>query len=190
VPRPQIHVNTDGTVRLEGWNTWVRQQKQIDEELGKAMVRTNRSAARMVVDVAQQNATSRGGITAKAGRALTVAASQGKAVVRLTPSTRVPYAFGAEFGAKHDIPRDVKSWWEGKSTQPGRDGETGIVGWNSLPQWRGNQWIDPSGDNFGGPAAGTGYFLSPAVRTTAPKVVELYADTVTEVAERNGFSDL
>lgn len=140
------------TVQIVGLKQLQRDLRALDKTLPRELRKVNLSVAQMVVAKAQQRAAGLGAMTAKAATALKATAEQQSAAVRLTSS--VKWAFGAEFGAGHNSPRQRRSG--------------SYAGYNQFRSWLGN-------------GADAGYFMYPTIRAEDDDIVNAYAKRLTEL---------
>jgi hypothetical protein len=103
-------------IQVEGLYEFLRQVKATAPEVAKEVGNVNKRAADLVKDAATSKATALGGVAAKAAGSLATAKATRMSSVRL--GRGMPFAFGAEFGAKH---------------------------YNQFKPWRGNQWVAGEG---------------------------------------------
>lgn len=103
-------------IEVEGLYEFLRSVKETAPEVAGEVATTNKLAADMVKDAARAKAAGVGGVANKAAGSLATSKATRQASVRL--GRGAPYAFGAEFGAKH---------------------------YNQFKPWRGNQWVGGDG---------------------------------------------
>ena len=143
------------TVRIEGLKDLQRELRQIDRQLPRELRIVHKGVAEIIAAAARYRAAGLGGVHAKAAPAIKAGAEQRSGFIRLRPTKAVPFIYGAEFGAKHDKPRTVK-------TPSG--GTTVRLGWNNLPEYRGNQHVGSS----------PGYMVYPTIRDKGEQMVSVY----------------
>lgn len=144
-------------VHVQGLAELQRELRALDQALPRELRQLNKAAAEVVAADARARARALGGIAAKAAPSVKAAAEQRRAKVTIGDA-RHPFALGAEFGAKHDLPRRITT----------KDGRSWVQrGWNQFRPWRGNQHVDVG-------TAGPGYFLYPAIRGTTDETLDLY----------------
>lgn len=178
---PKIVFQGDGTAKLIGYREWVNDLRRINPEVAKEVKRNNKDLAKLVKQRAiAEAATDR---EKKVAKSLKVTATLVSGRITIAPTAALSDAFGREFGAKHDIHRGVKGWWVRKVDL--EDPKPGMRGWNQFAPWRGNQWEQPSGDDMGGPPAGVGYFLWPAIRKSRQDISDAYEKGVMLAIERS-----
>lgn len=146
-------------------------QKVINEggETGEALLReANWRVAQYVVQKSQAQAATIGRMQARASQAMKASRTSSRAQIIGTASDRVPFFFGAEFGAKQNILRKARkaSGWAG----PGP-----YRGFRQFLPWRGNK-------------GEVGYFLFPTMREESANIVEMYGDELDNVM-RQVFPD-
>lgn len=153
------------SVAVVGLNDFRRQLARVLQEGGSdgadMLKEANWKVAQLVVEKAQEKAGTLGRMQAKAASALKPSRIATKAQVVGTQDARVPFFFGAEFGARQDIlrrPRQAAGW-----AGPGR-----YRGFRQFLPWRGNK-----GD--------VGYFLFPAMREHSNEIKEMYGDEIDKI---------
>lgn len=134
-------------VQIVGLKQFQADLRQLDKSLPAELRKLNLAVAQMVVEHAQARAASLGAMQAKAATVLKAQAQQRNAAVSLTPTSSVPFALGAEFGAGRDSPRQRSSGT--------------YVGYRQFEHWGGN----------GGDA---GYFMYPTIRADDEHIVDAY----------------
>lgn len=147
------------SIRVQGLREFNRELKQIDAKFPKAVRLVNKAIADDVASDARSKAQSQGGVAAKTAPSIRALAQQSRAQVAIG-GTRYPFAFGAEFGAAHNVERNTR--------------RGSVLGWNQFQAWRGND-------------AGAGYFLFPTIREMRrSEVMDRYQRLLTEVV-RDAF---
>jgi hypothetical protein len=136
----------------------------------KILAQANHEVGQLGVERAQQAAREEGSTAAHVAPSIRANASARQVAISLG-NNAFPMALGAEFGAKHDIPRTVKR--AGRSTT--------VRGWNQFEPWVGNQYEKGASDEGG-------YFMGPALRAAEPEMLALYARLLDEI-ERTVFND-
>ena len=182
-------------VKVHGFDLLGAQLKAEAPELAAAVRRANRSVAKLIVEEARGFAEGEGAQAQRSAHdALHTSATFAGASIKLVEDARTPFALGAEFGAKHDIPRLVGAKREKVSSGKGRRGSHGnryytdltnarmVKGWNQFREWRGNQF-EPDAEN------GVGYWLHPAVRESRTASVELVATELKSLLDHDIFID-
>lgn len=87
-------------VEVGGLKDLARALKQIDAELPKQLRKAGLAVAKLVADEAQQRARSGTPTQRKAAAAIKAQAGAAKAAIAVKPTTAIPFALGAFFGAK------------------------------------------------------------------------------------------
>jgi hypothetical protein len=137
-----------GDIAIDGLADLSRTLKRFDTDLAKTLRDANREAATIAASAAKSRATAAGGSLAKG--APTITASAGYAWAGLGfGGPRAPWMPGAEFGANRDRQRQ-------RSTGT-------YIGYRQFQPWRGSD-------------RNAGYAIYPAIRASADRVVESYAD--------------
>lgn len=140
-------------------------QKVIQEggETGDTLLKeANWRVAQYVVEKAQARAATVGRMQVRAAQAMKASRTASRAQIIGTASDRVPFFFGAEFGAKQNVlrkPRKAAGW-----AGPGR-----YRGFRQFLPWK----KPGSGD--------TGYFLFPTMREESQNIVEMYGKELDKV---------
>ena len=140
-------------VRVEGLNEFQAALKAVDAMFPRELQRANKSAAELIAAVARGRAEALGGVSAHVAPSIKAAAEQRFAKVNLG-GAKYPEAFGAIFGALHDVERQTP--------------HGSVLGWNqfALPVGRGN---DP---------------LFKTIKEERPAFMALYEHTINELAAR------
>ena len=183
--------------QVQGLEALARDLAATDAELKSSIKAAGLKAAEVIEKAAEAKAEQVGPQAARAAEALSVSVGFGYASVNLTEDDAHPFALGAEFGAKHDIPRTVgvRKVRENYTVKEGKHGSRTrsrvaftdarnahtIIGWNQFKDWRGNQSTDEGDD-------GVGYFLHPAARDMTPLIGEAYLAEVEAAFLANGFT--
>lgn len=107
-------------IQVEGLYEFLAQVKTTAPQVVGEVSATNKLAADMVKDAARSKAAGLGGVANKAAASLATAKATRQASVRL--GRGMPFAFGAEFGAKK---------------------------YRQFQPWRGNQWVTGDGPAAG-----------------------------------------
>jgi hypothetical protein len=141
-------------IQIDGLKQLQADLRALDAKLPRELRKVNLSVAQLVADKARGRAAGLGPQSAKAASAIKAAAEQRGASVKMTATSAVPWAMGAEFGAGHDVERKRKSGT--------------YKGYNALPEWRG-----------AGP--GSGYIVFPTVRASGDDIVNAYDVKITEL---------
>lgn len=137
------------TLGVEGLDELRRELKRLESgDLSGRLKDANRKVAELVVGRAETRARMLGRQAAAAAESLKAARQAARAVVSLG-SARVPFALGAEFGARRNRER--------------RTDRGPMLGWNQFPEWTGS-------------GAAAGRFLYPTIRDSQRDVEELYMD--------------
>lgn len=142
-------------VQIEGLREVQRMLRRIDRSLGPELRKAGNRAAADVVRDAKFRASTR--MERAAAETLRGGSTQRGAGVRLGRA-KVPFALGAEFGAR------------------------GRYGWYSKPQYSGS-----GGRQFrpwSGNKSDAGYFLYPAIRANAPRLRKRYIDEINKLIAR------
>lgn len=166
-----VKVNRNA-IAVIGLNDFRKQLKKIVDEGGetgeKLLKDANWRVSQYVVEKAQARAATVGKMQAKAATALRASRTGTRAQIVGTASPKIPFFFGAEFGAKPDILRRERkaAGWAG----PGR-----YRGYRQFLPWRGNR-------------GQVGYFLFPTMREESDKIREIY-DTELRGIMRMAFPD-
>lgn len=152
------------TVRVRGLTEFRRELRRIERTGGpdgRDMLKdANNKVANFVVSRSRDKASTIGAMQSKAASTMRAGHAQSRATV--TGGAGVPYFFGAEFGATHNVLRRTRrqAGWAG----PGR-----WRGYNQFLPWRGN-------------SGRVGYFLFPTLREQAPAIVDMYGDELDRIA--------
>lgn len=103
-------------IEVEGLTEFLRTVKKTAPEVAPRVAETNKRAADIVRDTAKAKASNLGGVANKAAGSLATSKAMRQASIRL--GRGMPFAFGAEFGAKK---------------------------YPQFKPWRGNQWVSTQG---------------------------------------------
>ena len=125
----------------------------------------NWRVSQFVVEKAQARAATVGRMQARAAEALRASKTASRAEIVGTASSKVPFFFGAEFGAKPNIlrkPRAAAGW-----AGPGR-----YYGYRQFLPWK-----KPGGGN-------TGYFLFPTMREESGNIVDIYGKEIDAIMRK------
>jgi hypothetical protein len=161
-------MKSSATVAVKGLAELRRELRRLDTEAGpdgSALLKeANWQVARFVTERAQARAGTVGRQQARAAESLRASKTVNRAQVS-GGSAKMPFFFGAEFGAKQNILRSERraAGWAG----PGR-----YLGFRQFKQWR-----KPGGGN-------TGYFLFPTLRAETQNIIDFYADELDKVAAK------
>lgn len=166
-------VNRAARVEVKGANELRRALRDMgDRQLMRELGKLHQDVARYVVRKAQAKASGQGRQASRAAReALKPMRTQSAARVVLANTARVPYALGAEFGAKQDQRRRVVR------RGPLAEGETPagarfMQGWNQFRPWAGNAFSSGVDGGSGG------YWLFPTIRAERDSIIDTYVDAV------------
>lgn len=153
------------TIRIEGLKDLQRELRQIDKKLPRELRIVHKDIAEIIAEGARRRGMALGGVHRKAAPAIKAGAEQRRGFIRLRPTKTIPFLYGAEFGAHHDLPRTVKT----------PSGATTVrLGWNQLPPHRGNQFL-----------GGTpGYMVYPTIRDKGEQMVDEYAKRIDALLKR------
>lgn len=151
-------LGTSSTIKVKGLNETVKALRDVGdaEKLGLLKDVFYRGAE-TVVAKAHGNASTKMERAAAAG--LKASRTQNRAQIAFTE--RRGFEFGAEFGAAQNQPRRA---FRGATSYSYR-------GLNQFQPWRGND-------------EGAGYFLWPAIRSEAPKIVEQVGDELEKIFQK------
>ena len=148
------------TVRVAGLDDFRRQLRRLESEAGadglSLLKEANHKVASMVVNKAQARASSVGTMQSRAASTLKAGRAQARATI--TGGARVPFFFGAEFGAYPNFSRT-------------RNGRT-FLGFNQFQPWK-----KPGNGN-------TGYFLYPTMRAETRNIIEMYGKELDVIAKK------
>jgi hypothetical protein len=159
-------MKSSSTVAVSGLREFRNELRRLQTESGgdgSALLKdANWKVAQFVVGRAQSRAGTVGRQQARAAESLRASKTVNRAQVA-GGSAKMPFFFGAEFGAKQNILRSERraAGWAG----PGR-----YLGFRQFKQWR-----KPGGGN-------TGYFLFPTLRAETQNIIDFYADELDKVA--------
>lgn len=132
---------------------------------GKQLLKdANWKVAQYVVENAQARAATVGRMQVRAAQNLKASKTMSASMIIGTEDNRVPYFFGAEFGAKRDVLRKERK----------------AAGWAGPGRWRGYRQFLPWRGNRGA----VGYFLFPTMRDKGPQIKDMYADQLDDIAKR------
>lgn len=149
-----------GLIQVDGLAELRRTLKDFNPEMQKELRKANRSVATLVAKDARAAAVALGGVAAHVAPSVKASAGIASAGVALG-GIGFEMAAGAEFGAGQDKLRNR------------RTGQ--YVGYRQFEPWRGN-------------SSDAGYFLYPAIRRDADRVVTEYTAAVEAIIERLGLS--
>lgn len=162
---------TAPAVRIEGLRDLQRELRAVDKALPRELRIVHKDVAEIIASAAQRRARALGGIHAKAASGIKAGAEQRSGFIRLRPTATLPFLLGAEFGAKHNEARRVR-------TPSGAIAQR--LGWNQLPDWRGNRYL--------GAAGGVGYSVYPTIREKGEEIVSAYEERLDQLL-RKAFPD-
>lgn len=148
-----------GVVKVDGLRELDAALKSLGPELRKELRSANKSVATLVADDARAAAYSIGGVAAHVAPSIKASAGVQSAGVAIG-GPAYPMAGGAEFGAGQDRLRDR------------RTGQ--YVGYRQFEPWRGN-------------STDAGYFLYPAIRQDADRIVTEYTAALDAVMRKAGL---
>ena len=154
--------NAIAVVGLADFNRQLKKVIQDGGETGDALLKeANWRVAQYVVEKSQARAETVGRMQARAAQAMKASRTASRAQIIGTASEKVPFFFGAEFGAKQNIIRKSRkaAGWAG----PGR-----YRGFRQFLPWRGNK-------------GEVGYFLFPTMRAESQNIVEMYGKELDNV---------
>lgn len=159
---------TSASVAVKGLRELNRELKALDAMGGEGnrqlLKDANWRVAQFVTEKARQRASGVGRQQARAAESLKPSKTVNRAQVT-GGNARVPFFFGAEFGAKPNVLRSERqrAGWAG----PGR-----YIGFRQfLP------WTKPGSGNVG-------YFLFPTLKNESSDIIELYADELDKVTAK------
>lgn len=161
-------MKSTATVAVKGLDQFRRELKAIADgggADGEALLKeANQRVARHVISRATARASGVGVMQLRAAQSMVPGRRSARATIT-GGSSKVPYFFGAEFGAKPNILRR----------------ERRAAGWASPGRWRGyNQfetWKKPGSGN-------TGYFLFPTMRAESAEIVEIYGREIDQIMKK------
>jgi len=107
-------------IEVRGLKDLARDLKQIDAELPKQLRKAALTVAKLVQAEAQSQAQAATPTQRKAAAAIRASASAAKASIAVRPTSAIPFAFGAFFGAKRFKQFEP---WVGSAWKAGADGE-------------------------------------------------------------------
>ena len=169
----------NGTVKIRssaiaviGLREFQREIKKVITEggaTGETLLKdANWRVAQYIVEKSQARAATIGKLQNKAASGMTASRTAQRAQIS-TNVDRVPFFFGAEFGAKPDILRRERK----------------AAGWAGPGRYRGYRqflpWKKPGGGN-------TGYFLFPTMREESDNIREMYGQELDKIM-RDVFPD-
>jgi len=165
--------NYGEAIKIVGLKELEAKAKAAGKKLDPELKAGNYAAALEVKTKAQQIASGVDKHAATAADAIYVSASAASAKLVLQRTPAVPFALGAEWGAKHNLPRTVFSkvtkihgpstqykrrqkdgsyktfTRKGKAVAVIKEGGRTIKGWNQFKDWRGNATSAAVGDELG-----------------------------------------
>ena len=160
-------LRSEDTVKVQGLDKFRRELKKIEESGGAdgiaLLKEANYRVASMVVEKAQARASSIGPMQAKAAASLKPGRQQARAVVS-GGGARVPFFYGAEFGAYRGLRRTA------------RDSGRSFIGHNQFLPWK-----KPGNGN-------TGYFLFPTMKAETQNIIDMYGKELDKIA-KDAFPD-
>lgn len=163
-----VKIKTKGqSVAVVGLSDFRKQLKKVVQDGGpdgqRLLKDANWKVAQHVVEKAQATAATVGRMQVRAAGNLRASRTAATAQIVGVSNDKVPFFFGAEFGAKQNILRKPRkaSGWAG----PGR-----YYGFRQFLPWK-----KPGNGN-------TGYFLFPAMRAESQNIVEMYGDELDKIS--------
>ena len=151
---------TDATVNVKGLDQFRRELRKIEQQGGTdgiaLLKEANHRVANYVIGKAQAKAASIGPMQVKAAASMRAGKQQARATI-IGGGARMPYFFGAEFGAYPGIQR----------TRNNRR----FIGFNQFERWK-----KPGNGN-------TGYFLFPTMREESRKIIDMYGDELDKIVD-------
>jgi hypothetical protein len=151
---------SEETVRVQGLDEFRRELKKLEQATGtdglSLLKDANYRVANMVVGKAQSRAGSVGPMQARAASTLKAGRQQARAVI--VGGSRVPFFFGAEFGAYSNFPR--------------QRGGRNFIGFNQFKPWK-----SPGNGN-------TGYFLYPTMKAESQRIIDMYAEELDKITKQ------
>ena len=151
---------SEETVRVQGLDDFRRELRRLGDEAGpeglSLLKEANHRVASMVIGKAKARASGVGPMQAKAASTLRAGRAQARATI--TGGARIPFFFGAEFGAYSNVPR--------------QRGGRAFTGFNQFLPWK-----KPGNGN-------TGYFLYPTMRAESRNIIEMYGDELDRIAKK------
>jgi hypothetical protein len=161
-------MKSSSTIAVSGLRDFRNELRRLETESGSdgsALLKdANWKVAQFVTERAQTRAGTVGRQQARAAESLRASKTVNRAQVA-GGSAKVPFFFGAEFGAKQNILRSERraAGWAG----PGR-----YLGFRQFAPWK-----RPGGGN-------TGYFLFPTLRAETQNIIDLYGDELDKVTAK------
>jgi len=161
-------MKSSSTIAVSGLRDFRNELRRLETESGSdgsALLKdANWKVAQFVTERAQTRAGTVGRQQARAAESLRASKTVNRAQVS-GGSAKVPFFFGAEFGAKQNILRSERraAGWAG----PGR-----YLGFRQFAPWK-----RPGGGN-------TGYFLFPTLRAETQNIIDLYGDELDKVTAK------
>ena len=150
---------TDATVNVKGLDQFRRELRKIQQEGGadgiSLLKEANTRVANYVIAKAQAKAAGVGRMQHKAALSMRAGKQQARATI-IGGGAKMPYFFGAEFGAYPGVRR----------TRNNRN----FVGFNQFERWK-----RPGNGN-------AGYFLFPTMRDESRKIIDMYGDELDKIA--------
>ena len=152
---------TDATVNVKGLDQFRRELRKIQQDGGTdgiaLLKEANVRVANYVIAKAQAKAAGVGRMQAKAAATMRAGRQQARATI-IGGGAKMPYFFGAEFGAYPNVRR----------TRNNRS----FVGFNQFERWK-----KPGNGN-------TGYFLFPTMREESRRIIDMYGDELDQIAKQ------
>lgn len=152
---------TDATVNVKGLDQFRRELRKIEQQGGadgiSLLKEANVRVANYVIAKAQARAAGIGRMQHKAALSMRAGRQQARATI-IGGGSRMPYFFGAEFGAYPNVPR----------TRNNRQ----FQGFNQFERWK-----QPGGGR-------TGYFLFPTMRDETRRIIDMYGDELDQIAKQ------
>lgn len=154
------NIKAEDRILVQGLSDFRRELRRIAQDGGpdgrELLKEANHKVASLVVTSARTKAAGVGALQAKAASTLVAGRAQAKATVT-GGNARVPFFFGAEFGAKANILRN-------RRTRP-------TLGYNQFEIWK-----KPGNGN-------TGYFLFPTLKDESRTIIELYGEELEKITK-------
>jgi hypothetical protein len=151
---------TQDTIRVKGLDEFRKELRKLQDAAGadglSLLKDANFRVANMVIGKAQSRASGLGAMQAKA--ASTMKAGRAQARATITGGARIPFFFGAEFGAYSNVPR--------------QRGGRAFVGFNQFEPFK-----KPGNGN-------AGYFLYPTIKAESKRIIDMYADELEKISKQ------
>jgi hypothetical protein len=160
-------MRSSATVNVKGLDEFRKQLRKLEDAGATEQLKeANYKVASFVISRARTAAAGVGHMQSRAAATMTAGRAQSRATI--TGGGKVPYFYGAEFGAKSNVLRRSRraAGWAG----PGR-----WMGYNQFLPWRGSK-------------GNVGYFLFPTMRTESAAIVEMYGDELDRIT-KDAFPD-